>query len=62
VLERLPEAVRHEFPAKCFPKTALDNSFLGLIERQVVNGQSFSDLQKMYREVNHGVYWKKVLQ
>eukprot|EP00158_Paraphelidium_tribonemae_P003260 Partr_v1_DN26004_c2_g3_i1_m667 putative NA len=58
VLKRLPPAVQDQFPCRVYGKTAIDNVMLAVLSRQVVKKQSFSDVSRMHKEVNAGIFWK----
>lgn len=62
VIKKLPEFIQAQFPiAFRTSRTAIDKTFAALIDRQVVKGQSFADIQNMYQEINNTFYYQTML-
>jgi hypothetical protein len=62
LIKKLPDHVQQAFPAKVFPKSALDKDLTLILQRQVVKGQSFIDFRQMINELKHEKYWSRHLE
>lgn len=62
VIKQLPDIIQQRLPAEIYGKTGCDKTFIDIMIRQVVNGQSFSDVRKMYSEINHMEFMRSKFQ